>query len=297
MFRERLNGKSQFMIVMLLFLIGGCNKTTNTPQLHSVKFNQNTVVYDVQGSGEKTVLFIHGWSCDMDFWKYQTPEFRNEYKVIRVDLPGHGKSDKPKIDYTQDYFADSIKAVLDNSNIDRAVIVGHSSGFGIAWQFAMKYPQKTEAICSVDGAYLNPPTNPTELAEWTRRNKVFADGFKQPDRDEQVIQFIESMFTEKTTPKLRDFIKQKMLTTPAYVGNSAMEDFVKTEIWQNLPELNTPVLAIYITSPDLPADNEQYLGSKFKNLTYLKLDEYSHFFMLENPTYFNSALKDFLKDL
>ena len=285
------------VIITLLLLAGGCHKATNRPQLHSVEFNQNTVVYDCQGNGEKTVLFIHGWSCDMDFWKYQIPAFRNEYKTICVDLPGHGKSDKPEIDYTQDYFADSIKAVLDDSKIDKATIVGHSSGFGIAWRFSMKYPQRIEAICNVDGAYLNPPTDPVELAEWTRGNKAFAEGFKQPDRDKHVVQFIESMFTEKTTSEIGDFIKRKMLTTPAYVGNSAMEDFVKTEIWQNLPELNTPVLAIYITSPDLPADNEQYLGSKFKNLTYLKLDEYSHFFMLENPTYFNSALKDFLKDL
>src|SRR5688572_28780115 len=63
--------------------------------------------YKAIGSGDVAVVFIHGWTCDLTFWSPQAEHFAGKHSLLFIDLPGHGKSDKPKDgDYTMDYFAD-----------------------------------------------------------------------------------------------------------------------------------------------------------------------------------------------
>jgi pimeloyl-ACP methyl ester carboxylesterase len=49
----------------------------------------------VRGSGPKTIVFVHGWTCDESSWREQVPFFEKNYRVITLDLPGHGKSGAP----------------------------------------------------------------------------------------------------------------------------------------------------------------------------------------------------------
>src|ERR1700760_3263700 len=66
----------------------------------------------VRGSGPKTIVFVHGWTCDESSWREQVPFFEKNYRVITLDLPGHGKSGSPsKGPLTMDLFARSIEAV------------------------------------------------------------------------------------------------------------------------------------------------------------------------------------------
>ena len=82
----------------------------------------------------------------MNFWRMQVPAFETKSRVIAIDLPGHGRSDKPQIDYTMDLFARAIDAVLRDAKVDRAVLVGHSMGVPVVRQFYRKYPEKTRAL-------------------------------------------------------------------------------------------------------------------------------------------------------
>ena len=150
--------KLQLLLTLLcISLLPGCGGKTPVPQSHYADYNGHKVHYQIEASGSKTIIFIHGWSCDREFWKYQIPAFTGDYRVILIDLPGHGKSDAPDIDYTLDAFADAVKAVLDDSGTAKAVVVGHSMGFAVAWQFAIKYPANTAGVCSVDGAFFHIP--------------------------------------------------------------------------------------------------------------------------------------------
>ena len=79
------------------------------------------------------------------------PDFAKRNRVIALDLPGHGQSDKPQIAYTMDLFANAIDAVMRDAKVERAVVAGHSMGTPVARQFYRKYPQKTLAIIIVDG--------------------------------------------------------------------------------------------------------------------------------------------------
>src|SRR5205823_13629549 len=66
------------------------------------KYDGVRVHYKSLGEGKTALVFVHGWCCDLTFWRYQVPAFDGKLRMVLIDLPGHGKSDKPKREYTMD---------------------------------------------------------------------------------------------------------------------------------------------------------------------------------------------------
>ena len=116
------------------------------------KLDGARIHYKSYGKGNEALVLVHGWTCNLDNWRDQIPDLAKRNRVIALDLPGHGQSDKPEIKYTMDLFANAIDAVMRDAKVERAVIVGHSMGTPVARQFYRKYPQKTLAIIIVDGS-------------------------------------------------------------------------------------------------------------------------------------------------
>ena len=79
------------------------------------------------------------------------------------------------------------------------------------------------------------------------------------------------------------------MNTPAHVANSAMEDMVRKENWEEYP-LHLPTLAVYAASLDMPQDNEAYLQTLFTDLEYHEWAGVGHFIMIEQPDRFNSLI-------
>src|SRR4030095_2285551 len=98
------------------------------------------------GKSSEALILIHGWTMNEDNWRDQETEFAKRNRVIALDLPGHGKSDKPQVTYSMDLFARAVAAVMSDAKVKRAVLVGHSMGTPIARQFYRKYPDKTLAL-------------------------------------------------------------------------------------------------------------------------------------------------------
>lgn len=100
------------------------------------------------GSGEVARLFVHGWSCDETVWKAQTPELTQTVRVLTVDFPGHGQSDKPELAYTMDFSARSLDAVLRDAGVKSATLVGHSNGSRWSGSTIVVIPRKCAALSS-----------------------------------------------------------------------------------------------------------------------------------------------------
>ena len=74
------------------------------------KIKEMRVHYKSLGDGTTALVFVHGWTCDESSWRYQVPFFKKNYRVITLDLPGHGKSGSPKDSpLTMDLFAKAIE--------------------------------------------------------------------------------------------------------------------------------------------------------------------------------------------
>ena len=116
---------------------------------HFAPFDGVKVHYESYGAGKEAVVFIHGWTCDLTFWRGQAPVYRNRRSLL-IDLPGHGQSDKPNVAYPMEFFARSIEAVLHDAGVERAVLVGHSLGGPIAYSFIRLFPEQAKALVLVD---------------------------------------------------------------------------------------------------------------------------------------------------
>ena len=78
------------------------------------------VHYESYGKGKTALVFIHGWTCDLTFWRGQAQVYE-KHRSLLVDLPGHGQSDKPDVSYTQERFARAVEAVMKQAGVDQAV--------------------------------------------------------------------------------------------------------------------------------------------------------------------------------
>lgn len=100
------------------------------------------------GSGP-ALLLIHGIGDRSDTWLPLIPILARDYTVIAPDLLGHGQSDKPRADYSVAGYANAMRDLLSVLDIERATVVGHSLGGGVAMQFAYQYPERCERMVLV----------------------------------------------------------------------------------------------------------------------------------------------------
>lgn len=240
--------------------------------------------YDIGNAKNKNaIVFVHGWDCNADFWKDSMNAFP-EYRVIALDLVGHGRSDKPeKADYTMEYFARSIEAVLKKAKIDQAVLVGHSMGTPVTRQFYRLYPDHVLGMVIVDGGLR--PFGPKAQVE-----KFFEPLFN--DYRASAPKFIDGLL-EPTRADLKPDIRAAMLTTPDYVAISAMRGMIDDKIWKG-DHIRVPVLAIMSSSTSWPADTNNYYLAIAANLDFKMWTGVSHFLMMEKPNEFNNAIESFI---
>jgi pimeloyl-ACP methyl ester carboxylesterase len=100
--------------------------------------------------GEGTpLLLIHGIGDSSDTWKHVIPDLARDHRVVAPDLLGHGRSDKPRADYSVAAYANAMRDLLSVLDVERATVVGHSLGGGVAMQFAYQYPERCERLVLV----------------------------------------------------------------------------------------------------------------------------------------------------
>ena len=88
------------------------------------------------GTGPATLVLVHGWTCDESSWAGQVPALAKKYRVITVDLPGHGRSGAPADGkFSMDLFARAVEAVRAEARANRIVLVGHSMGAPVIRQY------------------------------------------------------------------------------------------------------------------------------------------------------------------
>jgi pimeloyl-ACP methyl ester carboxylesterase len=123
------------------------------PQRRHVELHGDRVAYRTAGEGP-VILLIHGITSDSRVWERVMPGLARAHTVIAPDLPGHGSSDKPKGDYSLGAHACCIRDLLLALGHDRATLVGHSLGGGIAMQFSYQFPDMCERLVLVDSGGL-----------------------------------------------------------------------------------------------------------------------------------------------
>ena len=274
------------LFAALICFLAQLSPAAPAPESRFVGLEGAKVHYTNYGGGEQAVLFVHGWACDESFWAAQAPALAGKCHVITIDLPGHGQSDKPQIQYTMDLYARAIDAVLNDAKVKSATLVGHSNGTPVIREFYRKFPGKTRALVIVEGG-LRP------LGDKAMMEK-FAARLKAPNYEENTGKLIDSMTSPIQDAALRDRIKTTMLRTPQYVAASEFDSTVDDALWKP-DKINVPVLMILAKQPAWSAEYEQFVRGIVPDLDYQVWEGVSHFLMQEKPDKFNAALIAFLE--
>src|SRR6476619_4623464 len=124
-----------------------------------IHLHGHSSVYRVAGAGPPVVL-IHGMVNSSRHWEQVALRLADSYTVIAPDLIGHGDSATPRGDYSLGAHAASIRDMLAAIGIERATIVGHSLGGGVAMQFFYQFPQRTERLALVSSGGLGREVSP-----------------------------------------------------------------------------------------------------------------------------------------
>ena len=246
-----------------------------------------TIHSSIEGEGSRTVILVHGWTCNETTWKSQVPELAKSYQVITLDLPGHGKSGSPKDGkLSMELFARAIEAVRDEAKAERVVLAGHSMGTPVVIQYARMYPQHVIALVFVDGLVGMPTT--------AAGNMPSADQFKRPEGLKIRENIIRGMFSTATTPEMQEHILSMMLGAPGETAAGAMEAILDPSIYTDdvFPQ---SILGLY--ADDSRIIDPESLKNRFPKLEYSEIPGTGHFLMLEKPGEFNKLFLSFLDKL
>ncbi|HWN73940.1 MAG TPA: alpha/beta hydrolase, partial [Solirubrobacterales bacterium] len=128
-------------------------------EVHEANLHGHRAVYRTIGSGPNVVL-IHGMINSSRHWEAVAQRLAGSYRVIAPDLIGHGDAATPRGDYSLGAHAASIRDLLTTIGVERATIVGHSLGGGVAMQFFYQFPQRTERLVLISSGGLGHDVSP-----------------------------------------------------------------------------------------------------------------------------------------
>lgn len=206
----------------------------------NVIFKGKSIHYKMEGKG-KSIILLHGFLESLEMWNAFADSLSEEYLVLRIDLPGFGNSEIINKVHTMELMADSVKAVMDQEQMEEAVIVGHSMGGYTALAFADKYPNHLKGLC----LFHSQAAADTEEAKKNRDRTI---QIVEQDRSGFISNFIPDLFAPENIQKFKTEIENLKTSAKrtskegiiaALKGMKARTDKLKL-----LKKLHIPVLFI-----------------------------------------------------
>ena len=236
------------------------------------------------GDEPNAVVFVHGWTCNRYHWRDQVQTFSNRYRTIAIDLAGHGESGLGRLKYTMPAFADDVVAVLDQEEISRAVLVGHSMGGMVILHAARILGQRVVGLVGADTfKYLrdDPPTG--KQAEQAR--------YIASDYETAIKRIVLNMFTVESPEALKKSISSGMISVPREVAIGAMQGMAEDEPLHDLAAaLKMPKMTINAIGRPMDREVAESAGVEVRFVT-----TGGHFVMNEDPETFNRHLAELLE--
>ena len=274
-------------IVCLVLLISAFGDAPAAAEWPHIVFSKDgtPISYEIFGAGEPTLVFVHGWSCDARYWRAQVPVFSKKYRVVVLDLAGHGHSGMSRTKYSMGSFGEDVRAVTESTGSHSVILIGHSMGGSVIAEAARRMPGRVIGLIGIDTLEnIEYPMTREELKKMITPLEVnFRDGSRQ---------FVGEMIASNTNRQLREWILSDMSTAPPSVAISAMNEmmnqYVTGEAAKIFKEIRIPVITV---NGDLWPINYEANRRHMISFNAIVLKKADHFLMMDRSIDFNKALE------
>jgi len=292
--RELRRSSLLFLSICICALALSCHHETVRTQSFAAVVNDSvasadgvTIHYDVRGSGDVALVFVHCWCCDRTYWKGQADHFAGQYRVVTLDLAGHGKSGPGRTDWSMEAYGQDVRAVADALNLKKMVLIGHSMGAPVAIAAAQLMPGRVIGLVGVD-VFQN-------LEETFAPEQV--EAFLAPLREhfrETTDGFVRSLFPPSADSTLVAWVVADMSSAPPEIGIRSMEAMFRFDQKAALQDIGLPVRSINADMWPTDIEADQRVIPSFK-VSILK--GRGHFLHMEDPAGFNELLAEVVGEL
>lgn len=267
------------MLLVVINLVGCASFGFKPSGLFVKSVDDVDIHYSDSGQGEIALIFVHGWMCDSSYWQAQIDYFSSSagYRVVALDLAGHGGSGLVRKDYSIENFSGDVVTVINQLQLKKVILIGHSMGGAVVMETAIRLPNTVTGIVAVDSFATG--------FQWPEGDKIpemvapFNDDFEK-----QTYKMASSMFAPTADKALVDEIASDMASAPKDVGVSAFTGLLEwvANDYQNAREnLSMPFVHINAIRKNMPIIKDKIVF----------VPNVGHFIPQEAPKQFNKALE------
>jgi pimeloyl-ACP methyl ester carboxylesterase len=273
-----------FGVLIILFNVN----FTIASKIEKVKSKDGVAVaYTVQGTGAPAIVFVHGWSLDKSIWNDQVKVFSAKYKVVTIDLAGHGESGRSRKNYTMELFGEDVASVVNKLKLEKVILVGHSLGGSVVIEAANILKGKVIGLIGADTFQKFEEGEPADRAE--QYLTTFKSNFVGSAKD-----YASLLFLPNADTLLVNRVAEKMSSANPKIAIDVMRNSYEYNSIASIKKLNVPIISINCEKfPVKLEENRKYV----KSFELKKMNGVGHFVMLEDPTKFNQLLNEAIEEL
>ncbi|MCM2360758.1 alpha/beta hydrolase [Pseudomonas sp. SR18] len=246
--------------------------------------------YEEYGHGTPLVL-IHGLGSSSQDWELQIPVLARHYRLIVVDVRGHGRSDKPRERYSIQGFTHDLVALFEHLSLPPAHVVGLSMGGMIAFQLAVDEPDRVRSLCIVNSAPEVKVRRPHEYWWWAQRwtlarvLSLATIGKGLGDR----------LFPKPEQADLRRKMAERWAKNDKRAYLASFDAIVGWGVQERLSRIACPTLVISAAHDYTPVAHKENYVKLLPDARLVVIEDSRHATPLDQPEVFNATLLDFLK--
>lgn len=245
--------------------------------------------YEEHGQGEPLVL-LHGLGSSSQDWELQVPELSRHYRVILMDIRGHGQSAKPRRGYQIKTFSEDLLALLDHLDTGPVHFVGLSMGGMVGFQFAVDHPHRLRSLCIVNSA---PEVKRHNLEHWIWWAKRWS--LARLLSVETVGQGLAArLFPKPEQGELRRKMAERWARNDKRAYLKSFDAIVDWGVQERIGKIQCPTLVIAADHDYTPIQQKERYVALMPHATLAVIEDSRHATPLDQPEVFNQTLLRFL---
>lgn len=245
--------------------------------------------YEDYGNGAP-LLLVHGLGSSTRDWEYQIPALAQHYRVIALDVRGHGRSDKPRGAYRIADFADDVAALIEYLQLPPVHLVGISMGGMIGFQLGVDRPELLRSLTIVNSGpevKAKSPGDWLEIAKrWTLARVLSLETIAKA--------LAKLLFPKPEQAELRRKVEERWPQNDKHAYLASLDAIIGWGVRERLQRITCPTLVISADRDYTPVERKREYVAEMPNARLLVIKNSRHATPLDQPERFNSALLAFL---